>query len=112
MEIHKGEVFVVAVFLEKLRQNNFIFGEKQIKEVKLNKTYLGLKTEEESLNLDFEELAELSEACELIDLLTKNSEREEVFWTDRISDGTRWRRVNRNRKQIAFKKYIRMVEND
>ena len=80
MEIHKGEVFVVAVFLEKLRQNNFIFGEKQIKEVKLNKTYLELKTEEESLNLDFEELAELSEAADLIDLLTKNSEKEEVFW--------------------------------
>ena len=70
MEIHKGEVFVVAVFLEKLRQNNFIFGEKQIKEVKLNKTYLELKTEEESLNLDFEELAE-----EII-LVTKCDE----FW--------------------------------
>lgn len=79
MEIHKGEVFIVAVFLEKLRQNNFIFGEKQIKEVKLNKTYLELKTEEESLNLDFEELAKLSEAADLIDLLTKNSEKEEVF---------------------------------
>ena len=79
MKIHNGEVFVVAVFLEKLRQSNFVFGEKQIKEVKLNKTYLELKTEEESLNLDFEELAELSEAVDLIDLLTKNSEKEEVF---------------------------------
>ena len=39
MKIHNGEVFVVAVFLEKLRQSNFVFGEKQIKEVKLNKTY-------------------------------------------------------------------------
>ena len=48
------------------------------KEVELNKTYLELKTEEESLNLDFEELAELSEAADLIDLLTKNSEKEEV----------------------------------
>ena len=80
MEIHKGEVFVVAVFLEKLRQNGFVFGEEKIKEVNLEKSFLELKAESGiSLNLNFEELAELSEACGLIDLLTKNSEREEVF---------------------------------
>ena len=80
MEIHNGEVFVVAVFLEKLRQNNFIFGEEKIKEINLKKSFLELKAESGfSLNLNFEELAELSEACELIDLLTKNSEKEEVF---------------------------------
>ena len=80
MGIHKGEVFVVAVFLEKLRQNDFVFGEEKIKEVNLEKSFLKLKAESGNfLNLNFEELAELSEACELIDMLTKNSEKEEAF---------------------------------
>lgn len=78
--MHQGESFILGVFLKQLATEGFFYKGEPLKEIKLLETTLVLITEkDEELLVSLEEQAKESRADELLDLLTKNSEKKEVF---------------------------------
>ena len=78
--MHHGEAFILGAFLKWLQQEGFVYNGSPLEGIELEGTTLFLLTEsKEKIPVTIEEQEEKSNSSQLIDLITKNSQKEEVF---------------------------------
>ena len=78
--MHQGESFILGAFLKQLATQGFFYKGKPLKGIHLIETTLVLTTEtDEEILVSLEEQAKETRADELLDLITKNSQKKEVF---------------------------------
>ena len=79
--MHQGETFILGAFLKQLSTDGFFYKGQPLKGITLLETTILLLTEsDEEIIVSLEEQAKFSRADELLDLITKNSQKKEVFW--------------------------------
>ena len=78
--MHHGETFILGAFLKQLSTDGFFYKGQPLKGITLLETTILLLTEsDEEIIVSLEEQAKFSRADELLDLITKNSQKKEVF---------------------------------